>query len=132
MSNATDNLPPLKSIVDRTIHPTFTNPPTSTPSTTTSKSKSCISPNEELLHRLNGTSILSQTTTLLRLSASTYATSTTIFHRFYHRKSLREYDVWSVSLGCVVLACKVEEEIRKVSEIILVFVHVYRRTRCHW
>jgi hypothetical protein len=82
-----------------------------------------------LLHRLNGTSIISQCATLLRLSASTYATATTIFHRFYHRKSLREYDVWSTSMAAVILACKIEEEIRRVNEVILVFVHVYRRMR---
>jgi hypothetical protein len=42
---------------------------------------------------------------------------------------LDKYDVWSVSLGSVLLACKVEEEIRRIQEIILVFVHVYRRMR---
>lgn len=117
--------PPLTigSTVDRTIHQTYPQSPTSTPS-----SKTCP-PDIELLHRLNGTSILAQTTTLLRLSASAYATSTAIFHRFYHRQSLEEFDVWSTSMGCVILACKIEEEIKRVSEVILVFVHVYRRMR---
>lgn len=32
-------------------------------------------------------------------------------------------------MAAVILACKVEEEIRRVSEVILVFVHVYRRMR---
>ena len=112
------------SVVERTIYATLPNPKTTTPS-----SLSSISQHIELLHRINGTSIISQCTTLLRLSASTYATSTTIFHRFYHRKSLKEYDVWSTSMAAVILACKVEEEIRRVSEVILVFVHVYRRMR---
>ena len=32
-------------------------------------------------------------------------------------------------MASVVLACKIEEEVRRVSEVILVFVHVYRRMR---
>lgn len=125
--STTSNTHEEGSIIDRTIHPTFPTPhPVTTPST---QSSSPISPKTELLHRLNGTSILSQTTALLRLSPNTFATSTTIFHRFYHRKSLTDYDVWSTCLGCVILACKVEEEVRRVSEVILVFVHVYRRMR---
>jgi hypothetical protein len=83
------------------------------------------------LHKIHGTSVLFQTTKLLRLSPSVYATSTTIFHRFYHRDgcTLQKYDVWSVCLGSVLLACKVEEEARRIREIILVFLHVYRRMR---
>lgn len=119
-------------IVDRTIHLTFQIKPTSTPSTQnslTSNNKATCSSQIEFLHRINGTSIIQQTTTLLRLSARTYATSTTIFHRFYHRKSLLEFDVWSIAMASVLLGCKIEEEVRRVSEIILVFVHVYRRMR---
>lgn len=120
----TTSLSTTGTIVDRTIHQTFPKNPVTTPST-----KSSCSPQIELLHRINGTSIIQQTTTLLRLSARTYATSTTIFHRFYHRKSLIEFDVWSIAIASVLLGCKIEEEVRRVSEIILVFVHVYRRMR---
>jgi hypothetical protein len=85
----------------------------------------------DFLCRINGTSIIFQATKLLRLSPSVYATSTTIFHRFYHRTScsFEKYDVWGVSMACVLLACKVEEQLRKIREIILVFIHVYRRMR---
>ena len=83
------------------------------------------------LHKIHGTSILFQSSKLLRLSPSVYATSTTIFHRFFHRDSctLRKYDVWSISMGSILLACKVEEEPRRIREIILVVLHVYRRMR---
>ncbi len=112
-------------IVDRTIHQQI--PPLI--SRNTPSSVSGVSSETEFLHRIHGTSILYQVTKLLRLSPSVYATSTTIFHRFYYRCSLTKYDVWSVSIASVLLACKTEEEIRKIREIILVFVHVYRRMR---
>jgi transcription initiation factor TFIIIB Brf1 subunit/transcription initiation factor TFIIB len=42
---------------------------------------------------------------------------------------LEKYDVWSVSIASLLLACKVEEDVRRIREIILVFIHVYRRMR---
>ena len=108
-----------KTVVDKTVQPILyaTNnndgssaevtqqSPQSTPS-----SRDNIQPSIERLHRLHGTSILLDTSTLLRLSASTYATSCTILHRTYHRLSLCKNDVWSVAMGCILLASKVEEE----------------------
>uniref|UniRef100_A0A7S3V5W6 Cyclin-like domain-containing protein n=1 Tax=Chaetoceros debilis TaxID=122233 RepID=A0A7S3V5W6_9STRA len=112
------------SVVDRKVHQTVPRPENGE---TTSSSHLPIE--TEFLHRINGTSIIFQATKLLRLSPSVYATSTSIFHRFYHRCSLIKYDVWSISLASVLLACKTEEEVRRIREIILVFVHVYRRMR---
>jgi len=107
------------SIVDRTIHLIL--PPSSSFVDVPTKTK--------FLHTIHGTSIIYQSTTLLRTSPSTYATACTIFHRFYHRKSLKEYSVWSVALGSVFLACKVEEDQRRMQDVILIFVHVLRRMR---
>lgn len=106
------------SIVDRTIHQIL--PPSSSLD---------VPAETKFLHTIHGTSIIYQSTALLRTSPSTYATACTIFHRFYHRKSLREYSVWSVALGSVFLACKVEEDQKRMQDIILIFLHVLRRMR---
>lgn len=116
----TTNAKEHHSIIDNTIHTT------TTPS---SLDEGGVSPKLEFLHRLHGTSLLHDACTLLHLSPSTYATSTTIFHHFYHRASLTKYDVWSTSLACLLLATKLEEDARTIRTIIIAFAHIYRRRR---
>lgn len=118
------------SIIDSTLH-TILPPPSVAQQwrSTTPSSLEGISPKLEFLHRLHGTSLLQDACTLLHLSPSTYATSTTIFHHFYHRVSLTKYDVWSTSLACLLLATKLEEEARSIRTIIITFTHIYRRRR---
>lgn len=96
------------------------------PDETASKNDS-VSPATERLHRLHGTSIIFDVAKLLNLSASTYATACTIFHRFYQQASLAEHDVWSVALASIMLATKVEEEAQILKTIIHAFCHVYRK-----
>lgn len=114
------------SIVDRTIHQIL---PSSHSNSSIDDNDDDIPEETKFLHTIQGTSIIYQTTTLLRTSPSTYATACTIFHRFYHRKSLKEYSVWSVALGSVFLASKVEEDQRRMQDVILIFLHVLRRMR---
>ena len=134
-TSSTSSSESFKCIVDRTIYTTLprsinagegdaSNSPQSTPS-----SYDGVSPSLERLHRLHGTSIILDASTLLCLPPSTYATACTIFHRMYHRVSLKQHCVWSTAVACVLLAGKVEEEPRTVRSIILTFAHIYRRRR---
>ena len=117
-----------KVVVDRTLHPLLSSPTTTTPSTTASSSNP-IDASTERLHRLHGASLIQSSAHLLSLSPSTTATALTIFHRFYHRVPLAQVDVWSASMASVSVAGKVEEDLRRMSQIIAVFVHLYRRRR---
>jgi hypothetical protein len=116
-----------RTVVDRTLKLRLS--PSAAGVDTPSYVQDHILPEVEWVHRLCGTSLISSATRLLRMSASTYASACAIFHRFYHRVSLAKYDVWSVAMASVLLAGKIEEDPRRLREIILVFSHLYRRRR---
>lgn len=120
---------PKATVVDRTLHPLLTTQQPSAAPSATPSSLASISTAAERLHRLHGASLIQSSCALLKLSPSCTATSCTIFHRLYHRISLHKMDVWSASMGCVLLASKVEECPRRIREIVTVFVHLYRRRR---
>lgn len=91
------------------------------------KKTSKISYDLERIHRIHGTAIISHACYLLQTSPSTYATSCAIFHRFYHHTSLKRCDVWSACISCTILSCKIEEDTRRIPDVIILFVHIYKR-----
>lgn len=120
-ANNSNNIP-LKTVVDRSIVIVLSNPDD------TASRRQGVSVAAERTHRLHGTSILVAACTLMKLDASSYATSCTIFHRYYHRISLTQHCVWSVAMASLLLATKVEDEQqRTVRQIIVVFDHLYRK-----
>jgi hypothetical protein len=112
-----------RSLLDRSVV-TLIKDPDPTPS-----AKDGISSSTERLHRLHGTSLIASSCRLLKLSASTFATACTIFHRYFHQVSLRKANVWSISMAATLLAAKTEEAALTIRQIILVYTHLYRRRR---
>lgn len=116
---------PKLSIVDRSVNSILNDPDN------TASRKDGISASLERQHRLHGTSLLSSASRLLKLNASTYASSCTIFHRYCHQVSLKQKmsSVWSVVMASTLLACKIEEDPRPIRHVILMYARLYRKRR---
>jgi hypothetical protein len=93
----------------------------------TGSRKAGITKDVERLHRFHGTSIILESSRGLKLEPSSYATACTIFHRFYHPMSLKQYDVWSVAMASTLLATKVEEDPKSLQQIIEEYARIYAR-----
>ena len=93
----------------------------------TGSRKAGITIDVERLHRFHGTSIILESSRGLKLEPSSYATACTIFHRFYHPMSLKQYDVWSVAMASTLLATKVEEDPKSLQQIIEEYARIYAR-----
>lgn len=52
------------------------------------------------------------------------ATAQVLFHRFYYSKSLVRHQYETLAMACVALASKIEEEPRRVREVMNVFHHI--------
>ena len=61
---------------------------------------------------------------LLKLPQVAMATGCVMFHRFFYSKSFVSYNMEHVAMGCVCLACKIEEAPRKTRDVINVFNHI--------
>jgi len=61
---------------------------------------------------------------LLRLPQVAMATGCVMFQRFFYSKSFVRYSMEIVAMGCVCLACKVEEAPRRARDVINVFQHI--------
>ncbi|CDI80039.1 cyclin, putative [Eimeria acervulina] len=72
----------------------------------------------ELSQRIYGCHLIQRAGVLLRLEAVTVASAQTILHRFYYRKSLKKFDVRLVATSSLLLACKLEEDPRRVRSLI--------------
>ncbi|CDJ62608.1 hypothetical protein ENH_00020120, partial [Eimeria necatrix] len=77
----------------------------------------------EISQRIYGCQLIQKAGILLQLEAVTVASAQTILHRFYYRKSLKKFDVRLVATASLLLACKLEEDPRRVKSLIDV-VHI--------
>jgi cyclin L len=91
--------------------------------------KDKIDPTEELLYRVYGCELIQEAGILLKLPQVVMATGQNIFHRFFYRKSLERFDSFTVAMGSILLASKIEEKLKYLRDIIFVFHHIYQRRK---
>jgi len=78
---------------------------------------------EDSLRNL-GCNLIQTAGKLLRLPQVAMATGCVLFQRFFYCKSFVNYSMEVVAMGCVCLASKIEEDPRKVRDVINVFRHI--------
>jgi transcription initiation factor TFIIIB Brf1 subunit/transcription initiation factor TFIIB len=79
--------------------------------------------------RVYGCDAIQEATILLELPQTCAATAQVIFHRFYMRQSFRRYDARHGAIGALFLAAKVEENPRRIRDVVNVFDAMFQRQR---
>jgi len=86
-----------------------------------------VSAEVEKNNRIFACEMINQAGVMLRLPQVTISTSQIILHRFYYRKSMKEYPVMRVAMTSLLLATKVEETARKIKDILNVFDRLLKK-----
>lgn len=73
---------------------------------------------EEALQRVFGCGWIQRAAILLRIPVESAANAQVIFHRFYFRRSMKEFDIKVTAAACVYLGCKIGESPRRVRDIV--------------
>ena len=69
---------------------------------------------------------------LLKMPVVTMATAQSILHRFYFRKSFLKCEILTVATACLFLAGKIEENPRKLKDVISVFDYVNKTKKLNY
>lgn len=78
--------------------------------------------------RVFGVELIQAATQLLRLPQIISVSAAAIFQRFYFRRSFADFDVRLVAAASLLLACKLEEQHRRLRDVIVVFQRLQFRT----
>lgn len=78
--------------------------------------------------RAFGAVLIQRAAVLLRLTQTTCVSATTVFQRFYFRRSFAEFDVRISAAAALLLACKLEETQRRLKDIVVVFLRLHMRS----
>ena len=81
---------------------------------------------DERKFRVYACEIIQESGILLRLPQVTMATAQSILHRFYFRKSFVRCDLVTVATASLFIAAKIEENPRKVKDVITVVDYVVK------
>eukprot|EP00382_Lankesteria_abbotti_P003410 CAMPEP_0113845528 /NCGR_PEP_ID=MMETSP0372-20130328/807_1 /TAXON_ID=340204 /ORGANISM="Lankesteria abbotti" /LENGTH=295 /DNA_ID=CAMNT_0000814581 /DNA_START=129 /DNA_END=1016 /DNA_ORIENTATION=- /assembly_acc=CAM_ASM_000359 len=91
----------------------------------TPSSKDGIDSEVEICLRAYGCALIQKAGILLRLKAVTSASAAVLLHRFYFRRSLAEFDIRFVAAASLYLASKLQEDARRVKDVISVFTFIH-------
>jgi hypothetical protein len=85
----------------------------------------------ERKHRAWGCELIQEAGILLRMPQVVMCTGQTLLQRFFYRQSLIKFDAFSVAMGCMLLASKLEESMqgKRVRDILNVFHRMSLRRR---
>lgn len=72
----------------------------------------------EFAYREFGCEVVAELCLLLRLPPAVRATAAALLQRFFHARSLRAWDAHHVAMGAVFLAGKVEEDARRMRDVV--------------
>jgi len=78
--------------------------------------------------RVFGVELIQAATRLLRLPQIISVSAAAVFQRFYFRRSFAEFDVRLLAAASLLLACKLEEQHRRLRDVITVFQRLQFRT----
>merc|ERR1719462_759189 len=92
--------------------------------TATPSSVHGMTPETEVDLRNTGCDLIQTAGKLLRLPQVAMATACVMYHRFFYSKSFVKNKMEIVAMGCVCLACKIEEDPRRPRDVINVFSHI--------
>ncbi|CDW77457.1 cyclin l1 [Stylonychia lemnae] len=85
-----------------------------------------LSLQDERRFRIYGCELIQDAGILLKLPQVTMATAQAILHRFYYRKSFIKCEIQTVATASLFLAAKIEENARKLKDVVSIFDYVYK------
>jgi len=93
----------------------------------TPTAKAGVDAEVEKNNRIFACELIAQAGMMLRLPQASISTTQIILHRFYYRKSMKEYPPLRVAMTALFLATKVEESARKIRDILNVFDRLLKK-----
>ncbi|SJK86551.1 Cyclin-L1-1 [Babesia microti strain RI] len=83
-----------------------------------------LSATQEEALRFYGCHLIYQVGLKLFLKSVTIASAQAILQRFYYRRSLTDFDIRKTAAACTFLATKLEEDPKRLHEVIMTFYHI--------
>lgn len=80
-------------------------------------------------HQILGCQFIQDAGSMNKLPQVVVISGQSIFHRFFYKQSIAQFDVFTVAMGSFLLAGKAEEKILALKEVIVTFHYLYFQSR---